>query len=166
MPLVLVTGINNNGITTLIAGCLLSDERGDSYLWCLKKLHDIHMISPKVVFTDGDHEIARAIAKVWPNALHFLCRFHIAQNVVKKLSGVLQSRLNDFMEDFWRVGSIEDVAIYKSDVASLQTKCPECQSYLATLQKTVRKMGFRLYPCSLRSWGCINTKTRGRKLSG
>ena len=135
MPLVLITGIDNNGITTLIAGCLLSDERGDSYLWCMGKLHDILMISPKVVFTDGDLEMARAIAHVWPNTLHFLCRFHIAQNVVKKLSGLLRSRLNEFMEDFWRVGSIEEVNSYESEFASLKTKWPECAPYLSTIQK-------------------------------
>jgi zinc finger SWIM domain-containing protein 3 len=142
MPLVLVTGIDNNGITTLIAGCLLSDERGDSYLWCMKKLHDILMISPKVVFTDGDLEMARAIAHVWPNTLHFLCRFHIAQNVVKKLSGLLRSRLNEFMQDFWRVGSIEDVILYEREFALLKTKWPDCAHYLSTLQKKEKQWAF------------------------
>jgi transposase-like protein len=36
-----------------------------------------------VVFSDGDEEIERTFAAIFPNAAHFLCRFHIAQNIGK-----------------------------------------------------------------------------------
>lgn len=37
LPLVLFTAIDNHGITNILGGCLISDERCDSYVWCLQK---------------------------------------------------------------------------------------------------------------------------------
>ena len=37
MPLVLFTAVDNNGLTNLIAGCLLSNEKFESYQWTLRK---------------------------------------------------------------------------------------------------------------------------------
>ena len=89
LPLLLFCGVDNNGITFLIAGCLLSDEHFESYEWALLNFTKLGLPSPKVIFTDGDAEFARAIHMVWPESIHLLCRFHIAQNITKNLAGIL-----------------------------------------------------------------------------
>ncbi|MEN9567566.1 MAG: hypothetical protein RLZZ69_2762 [Cyanobacteriota bacterium] len=109
MPLVLMTTIDNHGITNLIGGCLLSNERYESYCWALTKLCTAVQIPPDVVFSDGDTELERAIQKIWPSAVHLLRRFHIGQNVSRALAAVLRDRFSQFLDDFWRVASIEDL---------------------------------------------------------
>ena len=61
MPLILFTGIDKNGLTILIGGCLVSDQRFESYSWCIRKFKQILKFDPDVVFTDGDYEVVRAI---------------------------------------------------------------------------------------------------------
>ena len=75
------------------------DERLESYCWALQQLHQFTLLSPKVVFTDGDTELARAIFNVWPEATHLLCRFHIAQNITRALAGVLRTQLSKFLDN-------------------------------------------------------------------
>ena len=70
MPLVLATTINNHGITNLIGGCLLSDERYNSYLWALQQFHSAVQKAPVVIFSDGNTELAQAIRETWPNTMH------------------------------------------------------------------------------------------------
>ncbi len=100
MPLVLVTGIDREGITFLICGCLLSDEKLDSYLWVLERLKQATNTEPSLMFSDGDQNIATAIERVFPNTVHLLCRFHIGQNIHKNLAAKLQNGMKEFMEQF------------------------------------------------------------------
>ena len=67
-------------------------------------------VNPIVVFAYGDIELARAIKDTWPTTVHLLCRFHISHNITRALTGSLRASLRKFTNDFWRVGSIEDVA--------------------------------------------------------
>ena len=43
---------------------------------------------PVVMFTDACVKASAAVAKVFPNAKHFWCYWHIAKNVAKNLKGV------------------------------------------------------------------------------
>ena len=142
MPLVLFTALDNSGITFLIAGCLLSDERYESYKWALEQFHQACKISPKVLFTDGDTEMARAIRDVWQDCVHLLCRFHIAQNITRALAANLRSRLNDFLCDFWRVASIEDMSEYETEFSAIEDKWVEAASYLSVLKAKQTKWAF------------------------
>jgi hypothetical protein len=100
LPLLLFCGVDNNGITFVIAGCLLSDEQFESYECALLNFRKLGYPAPSVIFTDGDAEFGRAIHRVWPEAIHLLCRFHIAQNITKNLAGILREDLSDFLSDF------------------------------------------------------------------
>jgi hypothetical protein len=143
MPLVLFTAIDNHGITHLVAGCLVSNERYESYLWCFRAFAECGAnLPPVVVFSDGDTEIARAIAEVWPQSTHLLCRFHIAQNVNRALAGVLRCRLTEFLGDFWRIGSIEELSRYCEQFEELSEKYPEAGDYLKILKSKDKKWAF------------------------
>ena len=148
MPLVLFTVLDNYGLTNLVAGCLLSNERAESYVWLLEKFQvrsyiflltnvlqtdkfqESTRIPPKVVFSDGDGEIARALQIVWPKSVHLLCRFHIAQNITRKLAGTLRQDLTEFMKDFWRVSAIENLQEYEAEYGLMERKWPSTVSYM------------------------------------
>ena len=142
MPLVLVTTINNHGITNIIGGCLLSDERYDSYLWVLQQFHSAVQTTPVVIFSDGETELARAIRETWPNRVHLLCRFHIAQNITRALAPLLRARLNQFMQEFWIVASIENMEEYQGQFNKLHEAWPEADNYLSCVKAKQEKWAF------------------------
>ncbi|XP_078443052.1 protein FAR1-RELATED SEQUENCE 11-like [Wolffia australiana] len=124
MPLVMFTVIDNHGLTVLTAGCLLSSEQFDS------------------LFTDGDMELARAIKDIWPTTVHLLCRFHISQNITRALASSLRANLSGFMDDFWRVGSIEDVDEFEMEFSTLKSKWQATESYLRVLEEKKKQWAF------------------------
>ena len=145
MPLVLFTVVDSNGLTCLAGGALISDETRDTYTWVLKQLKDCTKTEPKVFFTDGDVEFANAISSVFPNTVHLLCRWHIAQNITRKLAGDLRKELNLFLDAFWEVGSLEDVDQYVIRWEQLKEEwahSPKTVAYMETLQDKQEKWAF------------------------
>ncbi|XP_078442232.1 protein FAR1-RELATED SEQUENCE 11-like [Wolffia australiana] len=142
MPLVLFTVIDNHGLTVLTAGCLLSNEQFESYTWALQQFRSYTNLDPIVLFTDGDMELARAIKDIWPNAIHLLCRFHISQNITRALASSLRANLSEFMTEFWRVGSIEDVDEFEMEFSTLKSKWQAVESYLRVLEGKKKQWAF------------------------
>jgi zinc finger SWIM domain-containing protein 3 len=144
LPLLLFWGVDNNCVTFVIAGCLLSDEQFESYEWALLNFGKLGFPAPKVIFTDGDTEFGRAIQKVWPETVHLLCRFHIAQNIIKNLAGILREDLNDFLSDFWRVASLEDEdeAEYLAQLEAMKASWRNAVDYLTVLEAKQKKWAF------------------------
>jgi hypothetical protein len=98
--------------------------------------------APEVLFSDGDMELARAISTVFPQTVHLLCRFHIAQNITKSLAGILRTNLSKFLDEFWSVGSIEDLEEYENRILSMEEAWPQAQSYLRVLRNKEQKWAF------------------------
>ena len=142
MPLVLFTVIDNHGLTVLIAGCLLSNEQFESYSWALQQFRTYTNLDPKVFFTYGDVELARAIKEVWATTVHLLCRFHIFQNITRNLAGSLRANLSGFMDDFKRVSSIEDVDEFEMEYSTLKSKWVAARSYLRVLEGKKKMWAF------------------------
>lgn len=80
-PLVIFTGYNHHGETTIFACALISDEKIETYKWVLnmfsKAMYEKH---PKAIVTDGDKSMRKAIRVVFPNSRHRLCSWHLHQN--------------------------------------------------------------------------------------
>ena len=135
MPLLLWTGVDNNGITVILAGALLSDETYESYVWACKQLRDATKTFSKVLFTDRDLNFSRAIAEVFPCTTHLLCRWHISQNIIKNLAGVLRGRLNEFMDEIWRISSLESIDEFQKFWEALKSmfSFESVHEYMSTL---------------------------------
>ncbi|XP_057531533.1 protein FAR1-RELATED SEQUENCE 2-like [Amaranthus tricolor] len=76
----------------LVALCLMRDEAAMSYSWVLQELRDIFGTTqtPSVIVTDRDEGLSAAIRDIFPDVRHFLCIWHIAndvENIVDKLCG-------------------------------------------------------------------------------
>ncbi|XP_057452548.1 protein FAR-RED IMPAIRED RESPONSE 1-like [Lotus japonicus] len=73
-PLVIFSGYNHHGQTTIFACALITDESIETYKWVLEKFVECMFEKhPKVVVIDGDLAMKEAIRVVFPNARHRLC---------------------------------------------------------------------------------------------
>ncbi|MED6109206.1 hypothetical protein PIB30_116899 [Stylosanthes scabra] len=109
-PLVIFSGSNHHCQTCIFGFALVEDEKTATYTWLLENFMEVMLNkSPNVVITDGDEAMKAAICKVFPNATHRLCGWHIQQNVTAK------TKNKSFAEDFrkclyvpWHPDEFED----------------------------------------------------------
>src|SRR2546425_88285 len=91
MILCIITRIDNNYKTRIVACAIIEDETVDTYRWILDSILNETDVSSRIVFSDSDPAIIRSIKEVFPNVQHLLCIFHIDLNLRKKLKGKLGS---------------------------------------------------------------------------
>ncbi|XP_028118377.1 protein FAR1-RELATED SEQUENCE 5-like [Camellia sinensis] len=85
-PFVIFIGVNNHFETTIFACNLLVDETISTYTWVLQKLLEtMDNKRPVSVLIDGDMAMREAIQKVFPNAKHRLCNWHIHRNAKRNV---------------------------------------------------------------------------------
>ncbi|XP_072076720.1 protein FAR1-RELATED SEQUENCE 5-like [Arachis hypogaea] len=77
-PLVIFSRSNNHKQTTIFGFGLVLDETIDSYTWMLEVMCNKY---PSVVVTDGDDAMIAAVKKMFPEATHRLCAWHLQKNV-------------------------------------------------------------------------------------
>ncbi|XP_020982514.1 protein FAR1-RELATED SEQUENCE 5-like [Arachis duranensis] len=80
-PLVIFSGTNHYGQTTIFGCALLSDEKSETFKWALKEFLEIMSGKlPEGVVTDGDRAMREAILEVFPGIPHRLCAWHLHRN--------------------------------------------------------------------------------------
>ncbi|XP_015970067.1 protein FAR1-RELATED SEQUENCE 5-like [Arachis duranensis] len=94
-PLVIFSGTNHHGQTTIFGCAMLLDERSETFKWALKKFLEIMSEKPPGgVVTDGDHATRGAILEVFPGIPHHLCARHLHRNAVQNIKN------KHFWDDF------------------------------------------------------------------
>ncbi|KAJ1415153.1 MULE transposase domain [Sesbania bispinosa] len=113
---VIFSGVNNHNQTIVFASAIVSDETEQTYVWLLEQLAQVMKgKAPSSVITDGDLALRNAIRKVFPNAHHRLCAWHLLRNATSnvgipdfmtyfKRCKFIHSRINltEFMQQFHR----------------------------------------------------------------
>ncbi|CAL5436510.1 unnamed protein product [Camellia sinensis] len=85
-PFVIFVGVNNHFETTIFACNLLVDVTIATYTWVLQKLLEtMDNKRPVSVLIDGDMAMREAIQKVFPNAKHRLCNWHMHRNAKRNV---------------------------------------------------------------------------------
>ncbi|XP_058181118.1 protein FAR1-RELATED SEQUENCE 5-like [Rhododendron vialii] len=80
-----ILGVNHHGQTTIFGCGFLSNERSDSFEWLFKEwLKAMPVGPPKMIITDYDLAMAKAIATTLPNTHHRYCIWHIVSKFLKK----------------------------------------------------------------------------------
>ncbi|XP_057720228.1 protein FAR1-RELATED SEQUENCE 5-like [Arachis stenosperma] len=80
-PLVIFSGTNHHGQTTIFGCALLSDEKSETFKWALKEFLEIMSEKlPGGVVTDGDRAMRETILEVFPGIPHRLCAWHLHRN--------------------------------------------------------------------------------------
>ena len=88
-PFAPFVGVNHHRQTVVFGAALLYDEKISSFQWIFQSFtHAVGEKAPRVVLTDQDTAMAKAIANVWPNATHRICVWHMYQNAAKHLGHV------------------------------------------------------------------------------
>ncbi|CAL5338642.1 unnamed protein product [Camellia sinensis] len=85
-PFVIFVGVNNHFETTIFACNLLVDETIATYTWVLQKLLEaMDNKRPVSVLINRDMAMREAIQKVFPNAKHRLCNWHMHRNAKRNV---------------------------------------------------------------------------------
>lgn len=78
---VIFFGVNHHNQTIVFAIGLITNETEETYVWLLEQFVDaMKGNTPSCVITDGDIAMKNAIRKVFPNAHHRLCAWHLLRN--------------------------------------------------------------------------------------
>lgn len=96
LPLGVFCSVNRHGHTVLLACCLSYREGSSDYEWAYDCWKRATGIDPALVLTDADPGATVAVAMAFPSAAHRWCSWHISQNIIKNLAGVLGAKMQDF----------------------------------------------------------------------
>ncbi len=96
MPLCIITEVTTLNTTYYVAFAFLSAETVDDYCWVLsavKKLYEfLNVLDPKVIVTNADPSIIRAILEEFPLAFHLLCLWHMKTNVMANCKTLFEDK--------------------------------------------------------------------------
>ena len=85
LPLLEIVGVTPTNKTFSMAYNFISCEQNKNYRWVLERVKQVidERYYPRVIVTDRDLALVRAVEGEFPNAHHLLCRWHINQNIHK-----------------------------------------------------------------------------------
>jgi len=101
MYLMVFVGLDHNGKMFLASCALINDETADTFNWVLNQLQ---LAVPEwaemdsVIFSDNDLALEAAIRESCPSATHFLCRWHMYQDINSNLRSILAHQYDDFLK--------------------------------------------------------------------
>lgn len=85
MVFVPFTGIDNHHRNVTFAAALLTSETAESYQWLLQRFKDCLGSEPRVVVTDQDPAMKKAIKAEFTTSRHRLCMWHIMKKLADKV---------------------------------------------------------------------------------
>jgi len=96
-------GVNNHGQTILFSCAFLSDETIDSFVWLFNRfLEAMPSDAPKMIITDQDPAMTRAISEVLPYTYHRYCSWHILMKFSDKLDSIkFSAYYKEFSDCIW-----------------------------------------------------------------
>ena len=97
LPFAPFTGVNHHRQSILFGCALLANEKEKSFIWLFQEWKKCMCgKDPGVIITDQDHAICNAIKKVFPNARHRFCSWHIEKHITERLH-LLRSKNQNFV---------------------------------------------------------------------
>ena len=83
IPLLEVAGCTSTGKTYAIAFGFLTSEKEDNFVWALRAVSNFLRCKDelKVIVTDRDQALMKAVDDVFPKCTALLCQYHILMNV-------------------------------------------------------------------------------------
>ena len=94
LPLLEIVGVTSTDLTFCVAVAYIENERDDNYVWALSHLRALldGCEMPRVIVTDRELALMKAIDKVFPTSKHLLCRWHISRNIIAKCKKLFESK--------------------------------------------------------------------------
>ncbi|XP_048323604.1 protein FAR1-RELATED SEQUENCE 5-like [Ziziphus jujuba] len=98
--LAMFLGVNHHKQTTIFGIALLYDESAEIFIWLFDTfVKGMLGKKPKIILTDQDPAMAKALTSQWPETCNQLCIWHLYQNAAKHLSGAF-AKFREFAKDF------------------------------------------------------------------
>ncbi|XP_022024460.1 protein FAR1-RELATED SEQUENCE 5-like [Helianthus annuus] len=97
MVFVPFTSIDNHHCNVTFGAALLASETADTYIWLLRVFLKVVGSQPKVVVTDQDPPMKKAISAVFVDTRHRLCMWHVMHKLSLKV-GVRLCNSTNFKE--------------------------------------------------------------------
>ncbi|KAL4329183.1 hypothetical protein AHAS_Ahas13G0274600 [Arachis hypogaea] len=86
-PSVVFSGVNHHLQTIVFGNAIVADEGEGTYIWLLQRFVEaMNGKRPDAVITDGAKAMKLAIEKVFPDAHHRLCGWHLLRNAIANVS--------------------------------------------------------------------------------
>ncbi|XP_028116217.1 protein FAR1-RELATED SEQUENCE 5-like [Camellia sinensis] len=86
-------GFNHHRETVIFGVALMYDETVNSFIWIFRRfLKAMSSKAPKIIFTDQDVVMAKAIPVVLPNTNHRLCTWHLMQNSLRHANSIFKDK--------------------------------------------------------------------------
>ncbi|KAF7135771.1 hypothetical protein RHSIM_Rhsim08G0163900 [Rhododendron simsii] len=113
-----ILGVNHHGQATLFGCAFLSDETTDSFKWLFKEwLKAMPARPPKMIITDQDLAMTKAIACALPNTFHRYCIWHILNKFSEKIGALpCKEHYDEFKKCIWSSESPEEFEARWADV--------------------------------------------------
>ncbi|CAL2230510.1 unnamed protein product [Prunus armeniaca] len=110
LPFAPMLGVNNHGQTIVLACAFLSKETTESFIWMFEEFKKaMPSGEPKMIITDQDAAMARAIFEVFPTTFHRLCIWHITTKFSDKLRRTAYEEYwKEFKETIWEIDNIDE----------------------------------------------------------
>lgn len=104
MKLGLVTAVDADGHTRILFVTLVAHQSSKSFEWVFQKLMDVFKIFPKVIFTDSDPALAKAIRIIFgENIWHLLCTWHLSLNLATNLKDIVGNAWGAIHKKYWQL---------------------------------------------------------------
>jgi hypothetical protein len=88
-PLVIFSGVNHHNQSVIFGSAIVGDETEDTYVWLLENFVEaMGGKLPVSVITDGDTAMRNAIVKIFPDAHHRLCAWHLIRNATSNIKNL------------------------------------------------------------------------------
>jgi hypothetical protein len=123
VPFAPFTGVNHHGQMVLFGCALLLDESESSFTWLFKTwLSAMNNRPPVSITTDQDRAIQAAIAQVFPETRHCICKWHILREGQERLAHVYLAHPSFYGELYSCINFSETIEDFESSWATILDK--------------------------------------------
>ena len=124
IPLVILSGVNNNYQNILFGIGLINDENTETYSWLLEEFCQLNNNKkPEIVISDSEHAIVSAIEGVLKDVPHRLCAWHIVKNLRRNFN-FIKSENEELKNKIFKLPFLRDKTIfdqYTTDIIKFLT---------------------------------------------
>ena len=127
IPLMVITGVTAMNTSYYVAFAFMKDETVSGFKWMLEQLkllyNELDIPYPDVLLTDCDKHLMTASLRVFPDADHIICIWHVDNNVNKNcnLHFDTKEEWEDFFRDWHRVMYATSEAQHEHEWGILQS---------------------------------------------
>ena len=139
-PLFEIVGMTSTELTFAVAFAYMESEQTDSFCWVLEKLKELFVqkdLRPKVILTDRDLALMKAVEIVFPTTQNLLCRFHINKNVGMRCKQYVVKEMRETIDTLWEeVVWASDEVEYAQKLEQLEQACFNCADFIDYVKDT------------------------------